>query len=161
MLRNRSNGAFGLVVAIVAAWLFYVTTGFDGESDDRLFPQIILAILVMLGLVLILAEIKIFHAGRRRKPTSDTNSFPARKVLAFSAAITYPLVAFVFGFFLTTLIFLLIVPWAFTRIEPADDRTFARRPQLANAAYALLVSLFLYLSFAVLLKFALPPGFLV
>ena len=161
MLRDKKNAAFGLLVATVAAWLFYVTTGFDGERDDRLFPQIILAILIVLGVALILAELKIFHADTRREAASGTDGFSARKVLAFSAAIAYPLAAFVFGFFLTTLIFLLIVPWAFIRNQIADEGILSKRPQLANATYALVVSLFLYLSFAILLKFMFPPGLLI
>lgn len=150
-----------MVVATISAWLFYVTTGFDGESDDRLFPQIILAILVALGIALILAELKIFRAHTRRETVSSAERPPTRKVFAFSVAIAYPLVAFVVGFFLTTLIFLLIVPWAFTRNVLSDDGTLTAGSQFANAAYAMLVSLFLYLSFAVLLKFALPPGLLI
>jgi hypothetical protein len=160
MLRNKSNAAFGLIVAAIAAWLFYVTTGFDGESDDRLFPQIILAILIALGVALILAEVKIFKANACRKIVSGAKRPSTRNVLAFSVAIAYPLAAFLVGFFFTTLIFLLIVPWTFTR-NVADDGTLVNRPQFANAAYALLVSLFLYLSFAVLLKFSLPSGFLI
>jgi hypothetical protein len=117
--------------------------------------------LVVLGVTLILTELKIFKAVTRRQVVSEADRPSARKFMAFSVAIAYPLAAFTVGFFSTTLIFLLIVPWAFTKTEVVNGGTLAMGSYLANAAYAVLVSVFLYLSFAVLLKFALPPGLLI
>lgn len=157
MLRNKANAAFGLIVAAAAAVLLYATTGFEGEKDDRLFPQIILVILLVLGTLLVVTELRLFNAAK----AAAAGRFTARNALAFVLAIGYPLAAFALGFFATTFLFLLIVPWLFARDEKVSGRDGRVSIEIGvSALYALLVTSFLYLSFDVFLKFSLPSGLL-
>ena len=158
MLRSRTNAAFGLVVVAVSAALLHQTTTFEGEAGDRMFPQLILVILVLLGAALILSEIRLTKAAK--PAAAGAGVLTARNGLAFVLAIGYPLTAFTLGFFATTFFFLLIVPWCFARSEPlpGGDRKFGHLG--ANIIYAVVVTAFLYLSFDTFLKFSLPSGLL-
>lgn len=155
MLRNRANAAFGLIVVAVAAVLLHQTTSFEGEAGDRLFPQIILVILMVLGAALLLSEARF---SRSAKAAARAKVLTPRDALAFVLAIGYPLTAFALGFFVTTFLFLLIVPLSFARSEKLPDRKYNELG--ANVVYAVLVTGFLYLSFDVFLKFSLPSGLL-
>lgn len=160
MVRNKANAAFGLIVVANAAVLFYVTTGFEGEKDDRLFPQITLGVLMVLGLVLILSEINFSRP--ETGSAAGESKVTLRTSLALTLSLGYPLSAFALGFITSTFLFLALVPWAFVRVEGLQYAEVQNKSQLVvNVLYAALVTGFLYLSFDVFLKFSLPKGWLI
>ena len=156
MLRNKVTAGFGIVTILAAGLLLWATTAFEGEPADRLFPQILLGLLLLLGAVLTVSELSIFKG---RPEAVDEYRFGMRQTIAVAASLAYPIVAFELGFYTTTFVFLLIVPIVFIRTEEAArsvDRVLA--PVWASLVYAALVTTFLYASFERLLKFSLPAG---
>lgn len=153
-LLNR-NIAFGVAVVAVSAPLLWTTMSFEVDQADRVFPQILLVFMCVLGIYIIVQEL-------RSLPSQETIVAGGRFHLPLVVAASYPLIALEIGFYATTFVFLLLVPFIFLK-GGADGQTVASRARRASVglAFAAGVTVFLYASFTILLKFSMPEGLLI
>lgn len=102
------------------------------------------------------SQLRIF---KLRPEAVVERQFGVRYAIATATSLAYPVIAFELGFFVTTFLFLLVVPAAFIRTDAAA-RSVDHAPAsvLASVIYAAIATAFLYVSFQVLLKFSLPAG---
>ncbi len=157
--RSGRDAGLGVLAAVVAGALLWVTTGFDGTPNDRLFPQIILALAMALGVALAVSAVQFRGPGARERARLAPSG---RSLAAIGVALAYPLVAVNAGFFATTFLFLTLSPWWFIRTD-AEQGLSARPARLFvnSLVYAALATALLYVSFSLFLKFSLPPGVLI
>ena len=158
---SKANVILGLGVVLAAGALFWSTGKFQGEKLDLLFPQLLLILMGIVGLVLIATE--AWNSKRSgERPTSFRLS--RKQVLILVVSSIYPIAAFGLGFYTATFLFLTFVPWVILNTPSGarpDQRGAAWKSLLRDAAYAGLLVLFLYLSFWVFLRLSFPQGVLI
>jgi putative tricarboxylic transport membrane protein len=135
---------FLLIILSVSAWMTSNQLPSVGDTDvgPGFFPRLVAAVLILLSAMLIVSAF-------RRQPDAVEKGPSDWKKPLLGMALTFVYLALVYGlgFYVSTPVFLLGFIWLFGYRKPA-----------AIGAVAVLVTLFVYLTFENVLQVPLPAG---
>ena len=97
--------AVGIVTLIIAFWGSHLLVGLEG--DAKVFPSTILLMLKIIAILMILKE--VFFKGQRDHSMIFKKFQPLTLVVVASTVIYFPCAIFI-GFYLSTFIFLMVIP---------------------------------------------------
>lgn len=144
---QRSEAREGLFILLLLAFFLFIFTGaLSFPADARLFPVVLSAPCILSCLVLLGRQIRAF---RREKTEAAAKPIRLRSVFPFAFSALYFLLAYVLGYYLATLLVLLLVP-----------PYLGYRSAKGILVNAVLVFLLVIVVFNLLLKLRCYPGLL-
>lgn len=152
---QQVNIILGSSVLVISGVLFLTTFTFEGGSISQIFPQTILIMMMILSATMILRGVRK-GAKSKEKPPGELMPMPV--LLFMGASVIYCSLIFKLGFFLTTSAFVILVPFASSRLIKSESNEAWQKALLKYLLLALGVALFIYLSFNIILHFSFPRG---
>ncbi|MCL5023658.1 MAG: tripartite tricarboxylate transporter TctB family protein [Nitrospirae bacterium] len=162
MTMQRSNIIVGSFILTVSFLLFLVTFTFEGRQLGRIFPQVILILMMVFSAVLILKEL---IKRTRSQGEARSSVIPMTTLFAMGVAFVYIFASFIVGFYVTTALTLTVLPFTLGYLMKTEGEAqeIRGRWSVALMRYFLIAfgfCLIVYLSFTSILKIHFPDGLL-
>jgi len=143
-ISDRLAGLFAIVPAIVFYW-----QGRELAAESVLFPQVLEAFLLLMGLYLLGRSFTGAH-----EKTDDEHLTYSRAWIMIIATVAYVIGIEMIGFYVSTSIFLIAVSWFF------NDHGFTLRSFGMSVLFGVVMTVAIYATFSLFLQVPTPEGLL-
>ena len=142
---------FSVVLLVITATVSYAS--FSGEGSPYLFPRLLSVILIVTTILDLVANFK------KGKQTKQISLVAVKQFLpGFILILLYVFLAEVVGFYLSSLLFLLFIIFAYRKPWQKKADTNRIKQAIFDILFSILFVVFIYLLFNLVLKVQAPRG---